>query len=434
MFISCSAGEVNGDPDAINKVSISSPDYIKTKIGTPVSFSLNVPEGSKFEYRWIYNKKMLSTEQNPLILFDTPGTGVVTVIIKDEFGTEVTLGCKVFIAKNEKRQVLSFFPSYEVYDDKTIWDNITHICPSFGVVNTDATIDTYDIQRNSFASIRNDAHAKGVYVLLSIGGGAGAHAGDNYPFTTVILNDALRAKLIDNLMKFLEDNDFDGIDVDYENWESGGGTNNQNNKIRGEAIAKFYSELRQAMGDRYIMTADIAMHVLTNGYFTKNMIEHLDYLNLMLYDNSGRWSKKPEHHADWFFFASSISSALSKQMPKEKLLIGVPFYGIVFPDAGKTPPDMTTCYQKKYSEIVKENPGAENQNSIPEKYIFYDGIPLMTQKTNYIIENDLAGLMIWQVHLDSDSPAKSLLHIINGIIKAESEGSKPEPAPCPFSF
>ena len=58
-------------------------------------------------------------------------------------------------------------------------------------------------------------------------------------------------------------------------------------------------------------------------------------------------------------------------------------------------------------------------DAIESEHLYYDGIPMMTRKCNHVVENGLGGIMIWQIAGDATEDNKSLLTVIDRILKAE---------------
>ena len=52
--------------------------------------------------------------------------------------------------------------------------------------------------------------------------------------------------------------------------------------------------------------------------------------NLMTYDEAGTWEGKTGHHSKYSFCISGSQYYVNKGIPKEKVLMGVPFYGHTF--------------------------------------------------------------------------------------------------------
>lgn len=121
----------------------------------------------------------------------------------------------------------------------------------------------------------------------------------------------------------------------------------------------------------------------------------------MAYDATGDWNPNaPGQHSSLEFAKSSVDYWLKRGLPKSKAVLGVPFYGYGFGDA----------YRKgeyAYSEVVAAYPGAENLDQVGNT-IWYNGMPTIIAKAEFVKAQGLGGVMIWS--LDSDAPGeKSLL-------------------------
>jgi GH18 family chitinase len=112
------------------------------------------------------------------------------------------------------------------------------------------------------------------------------------------------------------------------------------------------------------------------------------------------------------FARSNTRYWIERGLPKEKAVLGVPFYGYGFGAA----------FRKRdypYSEIVKTHPGAETSDQVGDS-IWYHGIPTIKSKAAYAKEPGLAGIMIWS--LDYDVPGeKSLLTAIHEVLQSPVE-------------
>lgn len=57
---------------------------------------------------------------------------------------------------------------------------------------------------------------------------------------------------------------------------------------------------------------------------------NLDYISVMTYDNAGSYDGKTGHHSGYAYSTSTLEFFHNKGIDKEKLLIGIPFYGKEF--------------------------------------------------------------------------------------------------------
>lgn len=81
-----------------------------------------------------------------------------------------------------------------------------------------------------------------------------------------------------------------------------------------------------------IVTKMYFFNIYNNYYFiSKNVIlSTLDYINVMTYDNAGAWEAKTGHHSNFEWARNELIRWANTSIPKSKLLMGVPFYGISF--------------------------------------------------------------------------------------------------------
>lgn len=292
------------------------------------------------------------------------------------------------------------------------WKSLTHLCLAFGVVQTDGTIDVEAVCANR--GIIDEAHKHGVKVLLSIGGGGSKN------FSPAILDKGNRNVLIRNLKEVVDDLALDGIDVDYEEWEGGHGGASKLDMEKRAALESFYRELRAALGSQKLIAAAVSGSWDNGGFGTYNcfnntMHQYLDFVSLMIYDNTGPWSGTfTGPHSDWKFFMNAIHHWLNnRKLPKEKLVAGVPFYGYKFSSKNYADDAQAIPYKKILEMYPKQN--AHLKDSIG--LLYYDGMPAIKRKAEYVKEQKLGGVMFWEITQDTQETGKSLLNQIYEVLK-----------------
>jgi GH18 family chitinase len=115
-------------------------------------------------------------------------------------------------------------------------------------------------------------------------------------------------------------------------------------------------------------------------------------------------------HATWSYFENTIDYWLKKNnLPKEKLVAGVPFYGWLF----KSADNAEGAEEVAYRDILDRFPdqGAHLKDNMG--LLYYNGIETMQKKAKYIKDNNLGGIMIWELTQDADDADKSLLNAIH---------------------
>jgi len=124
----------------------------------------------------------------------------------------------------------------------------------------------------------------------------------------------------------------------------------------------------------------------------------------MAYDATGSWNpKEPGQHSSMEFAKDNVAYWLGRGLPKNKAVLGLPFYGCGFHDS--------TARPYAYNDIVSKYPGAEQKDEAG-KTIWYNGIPTIKAKTKYAKDEQLGGVMIWSLDQDAKGD-KSLLAAIH---------------------
>ena len=182
------------------------------------------------------------------------------------------------------------------------------------------------------------------------------------------------------------------------------------------ALESLYIELREALGNEKLITAAVTASWDVNrwGYYNclnNSMLQYLDFVTLMIYDETGPWSgTNVGPHASMSFFENSIDFWLNtRQLPKHKLIPGVPFYGYKFLSTNNAAGAKSVTYR----EIVNLYSDAHLTDSVD--LIYYNGMNTMRKKAEFITDNKLGGIMIWEITQDSSDENKSLLNVIGEV-------------------
>ena len=243
-------------------------------------------------------------------------------------------------------------------------------------------------------SVVKKGHDHGLKVYVSLAGGG-------RPDTTLwksVLSPNNRADFINKILKFVEQNNLDGVDVDIE-WNL--------LPMIGDLYTPFVIELKKALhGKGKGITTALGATRLHEAV-SQQSLEAYDFINVMVYDKTGMW--RPEDigpHSPYSYAEEAIKFwTEERNIPSDRIVLGVPFYGFDF-----APP----ARYISFSEIVEENPVLAYQDSVDMKY--YNGIPIMVKKTE-LAKKKLGGIMIWEISLDIPGEL-SLLRVIDQTITA----------------
>jgi len=276
---------------------------------------------------------------------------------------------------------------------KNEWKNLpfnrlTHINLYF--LNPDSS-GNFTHNLSALAPFIKAAHDKNVKVLASIAGGG------RHPYYAHLLKDVNRTRLINNLLSIVLKYNLDGIDVDIEGSDID------------ENYDNFVIELAALLHQQNkLITAAVA--VFYKGDFTDKALAQYDFVSVMSYDHTGAWApEKPGPHSTYAQAVEDLAYfKIERGITKEKLTLGVPFYGYGFGPTLTTP-----GMSMNYGEIISEFSGAESLDELDMgggRALYYNGIPTIKMKT-VLAKTEASGIMIWQLSGDAQGP-KSLLGAI----------------------
>ncbi|KAI9365563.1 glycoside hydrolase superfamily [Zopfochytrium polystomum] len=169
-------------------------------------------------------------------------------------------------------------------------------------------------------------------------------------FSDVAANSTATAAFVKNIHAYIDANGFDGVDIDFE-YPGGGGE--PCNSVRAEDLENmitFFKALRTELGPDRLISFAVSVNAgryIKNGvnYLTK-YAPYLSYLGVMAFDMYTTSSaypysdihtalnmpgtndpQRPKSNLPNFSTASGIGQMLADGVPKEKLVLGVAFYG-----------------------------------------------------------------------------------------------------------
>jgi GH18 family chitinase len=329
---------------------------------------------------------------------------------EEEIYLDKPLCTEIFIPKNAQHKVVGFYPSWR-YNSLPVseieWEKYTRIVYAFAIPNGDGTLNTKDL--TLITQLRDSAHAHGVEVYFSVGGGDGS---TNFAWITT--EQEYMKRFINEVTQYVFENCLDGVDIDWEYWS--GYRNNSVIQSESNGFVYIISSIKEKLKPfNKGISIDLGASHWSGAHFYTEVVRYVDDIQIMCYDFSGPWTSPGPHSS----YEQSIGSGNGinstglaywvnyRGWPKEKILLGVPFYGRDFDNNGGE--GIT------YSDILKLSDDAYLKDRINN--IYYNGIITMTKKTRYVVDNGYAGIMIWEIGQDSRVDSTSLLNAIDNAIK-----------------
>jgi len=255
------------------------------------------------------------------------------------------------------------------------YDKLTHINYSFLTPSDDGTFNPINNDWK-LRDIVEHAHQHNVKVLISVGGW-----GWDRQFETVGADPSLRSVFVQNLKSFVDEFQLDGADIDWEYPDAGQSSQNFLALIR---------ELRTAMPNKILTSAVVAYGDDHGLGIPTESFAFMDFVVVMAY--SGR------DHGTQEQFDKGLAYWNARGLPKEKLVIGLPFY---------SEPNGIS-----YAKLIQADPAAAQTDTF--EYFGatqnYNGIPTIQAKTKFAMTN-AGGVAFWAL----DHDAQGELSLVNAI-------------------
>ena len=295
--------------------------------------------------------------------------------------------------------------------DKIHYADLTHINVAFAYPNANGTM-SY-AAGIPFLQLVQTAHVEGTKVLISLGG-----AGGSTHFSAATADSVIRNTLITHIVGFLQTNDYDGVDVDWET---------PANATETGQLTLFIQEMR-AKFDQVHPSWHITMAVPPTNWGGQhfdylNLVSSVDWFNVMCYDFYGSWSGFAGHNSPLHQSTADPTQAgadstaivymVSRGVPKTKLVLGIPFYGVQFNAGGLYQPlTNSTTSNPFYSDVVSHLSSGwayhwDDISKVPyilngdsTQFVTFEDTISIRLKVEFAMRQQLGGLMCWELAHD----------------------------------
>ncbi len=331
-----------------------------------------------------------------------------------------------------EKLVIGYYPHWlkdDLPPEEIDLKNLTHIIHAFAWPNSDGTLSTYNGMIDG--NLNYQVHLSGKQILISLGGW-----GNSTAFSDVTGNSSLRSTFIANIISFIQQNDYDGVDIDWEY---------PSTLVHKENLTLFVSELRSALDmidSGYLLTMAISSGNWYGQWFDyEKLVSICDWLGVMTYDFHGTWSSHAGHNSPISSPSNcsdgSVETALSylrdqRYIPSNQLVLGIPFYGKVFNapllyesftgvvtdlEYNEIPSLINAGWSRLWDDYSKV-PYLLNSNAT--KLITYDDSISVALKAERAIQENLSGVMIWAIGQDLNNGRQPLLEAVGNSMRAVS--------------
>ena len=229
--------------------------------------------------------------------------------------------------------------------------------------------------------------------MVSVGG-----AGRSKHFAAATRSDATRRKLARAIAAFCDAHRLHGVDI---NWEY---PRDETQWLSVFKLARATRRAFDALGARGAekKTVFLAFHPdgVSERFLAHPMAhQHVDLMHCMAYDNT----RDAEGHSTLAYAASAAARAV-QTIPKERVSLGVPFYG-------RGVGARSAADAKAYGDIARDAPPGVFAADVHDAYAF-NSPATVRAKTALAMETGLGGVTIWELGQDTGGSAPSLLRAI----------------------
>jgi chitinase len=267
---------------------------------------------------------------------------------------------------------------------------ITHLNIAFGdppqcsgpcTAQSDMTFSLHGQSDSDIDTFVAAAHAAGVKVLLSVGGGGGDQR------IIQFYNVDLSAPLVASLDKFVRAHQLDGVDLDIEDPSN-----------MGAPFATLVSTLTSTFHpEGKLVTAAVAPYL--QGSMPDAALHQFDFINVMNYSSCAAAVTALQFYVQ------------NKKVPKNQIVLGVPFFAS----------NSSDTKEEDYGKVLAAYPNAWRVDVVgggpldDGQAFSYVSEATMAQETQ--LGRQYGGIMIWEMMGDAPSP-HSLLKVIEQNIDA----------------
>nr|XP_022917656.1 probable chitinase 10 isoform X3 [Onthophagus taurus] len=345
----------------------------------------------------------------------------------------------------DKQKVVCYFTNWAFYrkDGKFVPENIDRSLCSH-IIYAFASLDAESLMLKAFdpwADIDNNLYERitsipDVTSMLSLGGWTDS-TGNKY--SRLVQDMTARRKFVLGVVDFLKKYGFNGLHLDWNYpvcWQSNcqkGPASDRNN------FNKLVEELRREFDQqtpRMILAVAISGYreVIDAAYNIPALSRHLDFMSVMTYDYHGSWEKETGHVSPLYEVSGdrypqyntnyTINYLVQLGAPREKLLLGIPFYGQSFtlsqqhrnqlhsPSIGPGEPGDCTnqpgmlAFYEICSKIrndrwitISDRMSGTYAYKV-DQWVGYDDVAAVEEKAKYARSNNLGGAIAWTIDLD----------------------------------
>lgn len=274
-------------------------------------------------------------------------------------------------------KVIGYYGSWGTRAKDLDLTGLTHINYSFAIPAKEGNGLEPLEQEENLRELVEIAHNNGQKVFIAIGGWSiGDGGGDDSRFHRIAETERGREEFTQAIINLVEEYGLDGVDMDWEYPDA-------------DESADHFAALMESLGKelhsrgKELSAAVISYNSRVGAGIKEEVFETADWINIMAYDDSYN-KPQPAPHSPYSLAEKSLNYWIEERgLPVKKAVLGLPFYG-----------------RSEYTGYDKLIEDGADPYSDEHKGIFYNGIETIKAKTKLAYDQELAGVMIWEIGHD----------------------------------
>lgn len=320
-------------------------------------------------------------------------------------------------------KVVGYYPYWaqysQFYPKDVRYNTVTHIHYAALAPSDDGSIayaDENDAQ--NFETLAKTAKENNVALVVAIGGyeaeGALASIGGD---------PSLLSKFCENAMEWVSKYDLAGLELDWQNFESG----------NVDALKAITKALKEKLGDKSLSI--MAYAASADAYGDALASNDVDYVTISIGDQMDESSESVKPNMSKQDIEGAVKAFTDKSVPAAKLVPVVLLYGKTFAKAK----GLGTAHQGigsgnegyiAYKELMGKfdtpdykvtfDEASSSEVAVSEtETIVFSGIPSMKAVANFVKDQGLAGIAMYDLSQDHHEPIVSLLVTVGLVLRPE---------------
>ncbi|MES2457117.1 MAG: glycosyl hydrolase family 18 protein [Bacteroidota bacterium] len=300
------------------------------------------------------------------------------------------------------------------------WTKVTHLAFSGARVLPSGGIDfSKGNQNQNIDELVARGHIAGVPVLLGITGTLSGIDGwslyNSVDFGTVIKDAAKRAVLVQTLAAYVVARKLDGIDIMMTDLSN---DSYDLSAAHAQAVGPFISELKAVLPAKSLVTATVTVNYM---HWEYTSLLSADWVNVHAFENGAIGpGTPPAQQSPFNFMVDAATIWVNKGYPKTKIVLGIPAFGIRYLELDASGNNLSwgSYNYVSFKDILAADATAAQKEYTASlgKGVYFNGVPLVTQKANYIKTNGFKGAYLWAGDYDATG-TNSLMGTLSGILK-----------------